>query len=426
MTDTPAAAVSPTVTVHVPGDKSISHRALMLAALATGRSHLRGLLQSADVHSTAGALRSLGADITPLTDHVEVAGRGLRGLTAPADPLDCGNSGTTTRLLAGIVAGHPFAARFTGDASLSRRPMRRIAEPLEAMGARVTLDDGDHLPMTVHGADLHSIGWSSRSASAQVKSAVLLAALCAQVPVAVTEPLRSRDHTERMLRALGVSVVVDRLTVSTGVARALPPLDLDVPRDPSSAAFLVALAAIRPGTTIRLPGVCLNPTRTHFLDVVRRMGATVEIEEVAERAGEPVGTIVARSGALRAVTVEPGEIPAMIDELPALAVLAARAAGESVVRGAAELRVKESDRIAMVVRNLRAIGAEAHELPDGFRVIGSRAALRGTIRTHGDHRIAMAFAVLGAAPGNEIHVDDPGCVAVSYPRFWDDLARAAS
>jgi 3-phosphoshikimate 1-carboxyvinyltransferase len=306
--------------------------------------------------------------------------------------------------------------------------MRRVAEPLEAMGARVTLDAGDGLPMTVHGASLHSIGWTSRTASAQIKSAILLAALTARVPVTVTEPRLSRDHTERMLRSRGVEVTVDGTTISLGVAHDFPAVPITVPGDPSSAAFFVALAALLPDAEVRLPDVCLNPTRTAFMNVVQRMGVPLQSgDDACTMGGEPVGTVVARSAPhLRAVSVGADEIPAMIDEVPILAALAARADGETTVRGAGELRVKESDRIAAVVSNLRAIGAEAEELEDGLVVRGSDRPLRGRVVTHGDHRLAMAFGVLGALPGNDVTVDDPGCVAVSYPAFWDDLRRVAS
>ena len=400
----------------------------MLGALADGAGTVENLLRSADVESTANVLRTLGVRIDLDGGYATVYGLGLGRLAPPAVPLDCGNSGTTTRLMAGIVAAHPFEARFIGDASLSRRPMRRVAEPLEAMGARVTLEGGDGLPMTVHGATLHSIGWTSRTASAQIKSCILLAALTARIPVTVTEPRLSRDHTERMLRARGVEVTVDGSTVSLGVAREFPAMPVTVPGDPSSAAFFVALAAMLPDAEVRLPDVCLNPTRTAFMNVVQRMGVPLESAEGAcTMGGEPVGTVVARSAPhLRAVSVGADEIPAMIDEVPILAALATRADGETVVTGARELRVKESDRIAAVVSNLRAIGAEAEELEDGLIVRGSDRPLRGSVVTHGDHRLAMAFGVLGALPGNDVTVDDPDCVAVSYPAFWDDLRRVSS
>jgi len=325
--------------------------------------------------------------------------------------------------MSGIVSAHPFAARFEGDASLSKRPMRRIAEPLSAMGARFTFERGEGLPMTVHGADLQPINWTSSSASAQIKSAILLAGLVGQIPVSVTEPERSRDHTERLLASLGADIIVDGTTVSLPIVHHLPALDIEVPGDPSSAAFFAALAALTPDTELRLPNVCLNPTRIGFFYALERMGAEIRYEDRATVAGEPVGTIIPRGHSLRGISIGEHEIPSLVDELPMLACLASRAEGETVITGAAELRVKESDRISAVVSNLRALGATAEELPDGMRIVGTDTPLKGRVTTHGDHRIAMAFAILGVLPGNVIEIDDQECAAVSYPNFWDDLAR---
>ncbi len=418
--------VAPRSLVRVPGDKSISHRSLMLASLSEGVSQIRGTLRSDDVASTIAVLRDLGVTIDDRGDRMVVHGRGLRGLSAPDAPLDCGNSGTTARLMAGVLAAHAFDSTICGDASLSRRPMRRAAEPLEQMGARFTFLHGDDgLPMTVHGAELKSVGWTARSSSAQIKSAILLAALNAQVGVSVTEPARSRDHTERMLAARGVPVVVDGETVSIGAVLSMRCLDVDVPGDPSSAAFFIALAALLPGLTVELPAVCVNPTRTGFISIIQRMGATVSFAAESEMGGEPTATIRATSrGPLRHVAVGAADIPSMVDEIPILACVAARAEGETVISGASELRAKESDRISAVVRNLRAIGVDADERPDGMAIRGGTAPLSGIIETHGDHRLAMAFGVLGAIPGNEIEVDRPDCVAVSYPGFWPDLEMA--
>ena len=413
--------------VRVPGDKSISHRSLILAALSDGTSHITGLLRSADVDSTASVLSALGVRIEPDNDSIAVQGRGLRGLLVPRQPLDCGNSGTTARLMTGVLAAHPFDSTLTGDASLSRRPMRRVTEPLGEMGAHFTLEgDRDGLPLLIHGGTLGSIGWKSRTASAQVKSAILLAALNAQVSANVTEPTRSRDHTERMLAARGVPIVVDGESVSIGVARSMRAMDAHVPGDPSSAAFFVALAALFPGRTLDMPDVCVNPTRTGFLDVIQRMGALISFLDASDEGGEPTATIRATgTDFLRSVTVGAAEMPSMIDEVPILACLAARAEGETVISGASELRVKESDRIAAMVRNLQTIGVDAEERADGMVIRGTRAPLSGRIETHGDHRIAMAFGVLGALPGNEIEIVAPECVSVSYPSFWSDLRRVA-
>ena len=414
-------------TLRVPGDKSISHRSLMLAVLADGTSRVCGLLPSADVRSTASVLRLLGAEIAEIADsEIVIRGLGRRGLRTPGSALDCGNSGTSARLLAGILAGEPFASRLEGDASLSRRPMQRVARPLAAMGARLEFANGDGLPMTIHGGDLKGITWFSETASAQVKSAILLAGLVADVPVEVHEPAQSRDHTERMLRARGVDVRSDGTSVSLNPSGRLDAVDVHVPGDPSSAAFFAALAALAQGGTLELEGVCTNPTRAGAFSVLSRMGARVGFEDVSDEGGEPAARVIVSPRQLVATTIGAEEVPSLIDELPVLACVAARASGETRVRGAAELRVKESDRIAAIVTNLRAVGADADELPDGFVVRGSARPYRGRVVTEGDHRIAMAFGILGALDGNTIDVDDRECVNVSYPSFWSDLDRVRS
>jgi 3-phosphoshikimate 1-carboxyvinyltransferase len=409
-------------TVRVPGDKSISHRALILAALAEGTTRIRGILESADVQSTAGVLRALGVEVPALGPDISIRGVGRRGLRQPTSRLDCGNSGTTARLMAGVIAGSGLSATFVGDESLSRRPMRRVARPLAAMGASIELPSHDGLPMTVRGAVLESLDWRTEHASAQVKSAILLAGLVSGTVVSVEEPIRSRDHTERMLAALGAPVTVDGATVKLGRVRELKAVDLEVPGDPSSAAFLAALAALSQTGSLEIEGMLANPTRTGFFTALRRMGAGVELER-EQRAGETVATVTVRPDFLRAIDVTPEDVPSMIDELPLLACVAALADGETRIRGAAELRVKESDRIAAVVANLQAVGVEAREFPDGLAVIGRRGPLSGRVVTHGDHRLAMAFGVLGALPGSAIEIDDPDCVAVSFPNFWSILER---
>lgn len=422
------AALNPRITgvIRAPGDKSISHRALILSALAQGRSRITGILDSADVRSTAGVLQALGARIPALSDDFVVEGGAP--LRAPAAALDCGNSGTTARLMSGVIAGAGITATLVGDASLSRRPMRRVAEPLRAMGAAVELPAHGGLPMTIRGGDLQPIEWASPVASAQVKSAVLLAALVAGVRAVYREPQLSRDHTERMLEARGVRLATREAgaVVELAERQVVQPCDVRVPADPSSAAFWIALAVLSENAELRVTEVCLNPARTGFLEVLRRMGADIRVVDRRADGGEDVGDVIARSSSLRATSVSEAEVPAMIDELPLFACVAARATGTSVVRGAAELRVKESDRIATLVSNLRALGADAVELDDGFRITGGTQPLRGAVTTHGDHRIAMAFGILGTLPGNQVHVDDRDCVAVSYPGFWRELARVTT
>ena len=413
-------------TIRVPGDKSISHRSLILAAMADGESTIHGILDSEDVRSTAAVLRALGVQIPAFSGSIVVKGRGLCGLRAPRASLDCGNSGTTTRLMAGVVAAHPFSARFIGDASLTRRPMKRIAEPLTYMGAQFEFEHGDGLPMTVRGVDLRSVDWNTGGASAQVKSAILLAGLTAGVEVRVTEKSLSRDHTERMLRAMGVDVENDKNQVCLRPAKRLDPLEIKVPADPSSAAFFVALASLASQGELVLTDVCLNPTRTGFFAALRRMGANVQEKKDTTSAGEDIGSVRVKPAQLRSTRITGELVPSLIDELPLLACLAAAAGVDLEITGAAELRVKESDRINTVVQNLRAVGAEAEELPDGMRVRPGSQKFSGTIDPSGDHRIAMAFGILGAATGDGITVKDPQCVAVSYPRFWEDLRRVVA
>jgi len=353
------AALKVSGTIRVPGDKSISHRSLILSSLANGESRIRGILDSEDVRSTADVLRALGAAIPPMTNDMRVNGIGLRGLRAPRSALNCGNSGTTTRLIAGVVAAHPFSARFEGDASLSRRPMKRVAEPLTYMGARFEFEHGDGLPMTVQGVDLRSIDWDTRASSAQVKSAILLAGLAAAVEVRVTEKSPSRDHTERMLRAMGADVENDGNQVCLRPAQRLNAIEIDVPADPSSAAFFVALASLASEGELSLTDVCLNPTRGGFLTAMVRMGAHVETTARTRSGGEENGSLRVGPARLTGTRITETEVPALIDELPLLACVAAGAGVELEITGAAELRVKESDRISTVVQNLRAVGADA-------------------------------------------------------------------
>jgi 3-phosphoshikimate 1-carboxyvinyltransferase len=413
-------------TVRVPGDKSITQRALLLASLARGTSHVGGALTSLDARSSARVLRALGADISPLRPGSVVRIRGRARFQRPPGALDCGNSGTTTRLLLGLLAAHRFPATLTGDASLRRRPMRRVTAPLTQMGARFEPPDGDGLPLTVHGAALAPLRYELPVSSAQIKSALLLAGLAGGVGLELREPHgRSRDHTERMLRAFGFRVVEEGGWIRFSPDGRLEPFELQVPGDPSSAAFLVGAAVLARGGQLRVAGVDLNPTRTGFLTVVQRMGAAVVVEDVAEHYGEPVGNLVVSPARLRGAEVMPGEIPGLIDEIPLLAVLASRAEGVTVFREVGELRVKESDRLSLIAENLRAVGARAEVSGDDLHVRGGNAPPRGSVRTAGDHRLAMAFAVLRTVPGARIRVDDMACAAVSFPRFPETLRALA-
>lgn len=420
--------------IRVPGDKSITHRTLMLAAAAEGESRLAGLLSGADCQSTAAVLRALGCEIPAIPEdggELRIRGAGLQAWRAPQQWLDCGNSGTTARLLLGLLAGRPFATTLTGDDSLRRRPMRRVSEPLRAMGAEFReIETADRLPLETRGGALRPYAHRSAKSSAQVKSAVLLAGISGGVPVEVREPVQSRDHTERLLRSLGVNVressADDGWCVSLEPpVGSLPPLDVQVPGDFSSAAFFVALATLAGAGEISIRSVGVNPTRTGLLSVLTRMGADIRMVDTGAQGGEPMADLVVQPARLKGTSVGAPEIPSLIDEIPMLAVLAARAEGETTITGAAELRVKESDRIRAVVGNLREIGAEAEELPDGLIVRGAEKPLRGRVTSEGDHRIAMAFGVLGALPGNEIEVDDPAVVDVSFPGFWELLRAAA-
>lgn len=415
--------------VRVPGDKSLTQRALILATLAEGESRLSGLLPGGDAESTAGALRALGADIPALPPdgrEIRISGLGLRGLRTPDGPLDLGNSGTGTRLLTGVLAGSGLVATLDGDDSLRSRPMERVTTPLSAMGAGFDhLGAPGRLPMTVRGRHpLHPLDWTSPVASAQVKSAILLAGLTGGAFALVTEPRRSRDHTERLLGAVGVPVLSHANSGGWRVELRDPPprirpLDFAVPGDLSSAAFVFALAALGgAGRGVTVEHVGLNPTRTAFLDVLERMGAKVRIESTsAPDACEPVGDVTVEAGTLRATEVGADEVPSLIDELPLVAALGAWAEGVTRIRGAAELRAKESDRIAAMVTNLRNVGVEAEEAPDGLTVRGGDRPLRGRVQAFHDHRIAMAFGVLGRVSGSDIEVDDPGVADVSFPGF---------
>jgi 3-phosphoshikimate 1-carboxyvinyltransferase len=409
----------------VPGDKSISHRALMLGGLAVGATRVRGLLLGADVRATAAAMRALGAEIDADDDAWTLYGRGVGGLTEPPDVLDLGNSGTSARLLLGLIGGHDVTAFVTGDASLRRRPMQRVIDPLTAIGASFTTRSGGRLPLAVTGArDPLAIQYELPVASAQVKSAVLLAGLTARGETAVTEPADTRDHTERMLRAFGAELTVARASDGRRVTRLtgqpeLTGQDVTVPGDPSSAAFPLVAALLVRGSDVRLPGVGMNPHRTGLITTLQDMGADLTIADPREDAGEPVADLVARAGELHGVDVPAERAPAMIDEYPILAVAAACAHGRTVMHGVGELRVKESDRLAGIVDGLRACGVTVESGDDWLAVTGHGGPPPGgaTIAARLDHRMAMAFLVLGMAARAPVAVDDAGPIATSFPDF---------
>ncbi len=411
--------------LRVPGDKSITHRALLLAGLAPGHSRVSGALTSLDARSSARILRQLGALVSPLRQGTEVTIRGAGRFRQPSASLHCGNSGTTARLMLGLLAAHPLRAVVTGDASLRRRPMRRVTDPLSAMGAQFSGPQPDRLPLTVRGGGLRPIRWELPVSSAQLKSALLLAGMAGGVPVEVREPAgKSRDHTERLLRSMGYPVEEEAGWIRFRPEGRLEPFDLEVPGDPSSAAFLVGLAVLAGGGELRLEGVGVNPTRIGFLAVLERMGGRVTLDGRHERSGEPVADLVAAPSQLRGTEVVADEIPGLIDEIPMLAVLASRASGTTTFREVGELRVKESDRLALIAQNLTAVGARAVAREDTLIVEGTGIAPRGAVRTEGDHRIAMAFAVLGRLPGAEVRIDDVACADVSFPGFVECLDRA--
>ena len=408
----------------VPGDKSIAHRALILAALARGESVLRNVPAGLDVRSTQRALRALGATFREVDGSLLVTGCN-GALAAPNEPIDCGNSGTTIRLLAGVLATRALDVTLDGDASLRGRPMRRVADPLAAFGAQFALSPAGTAPVRVRGnPNAAGVDVAVTIPSAQVKSAVLLAALNAHGVSRVHGAIATRDHTERLLRAFGVTCESDGASLRIEGPAALQAAEIDVPGDVSSAAFLLAAAAAVPGARAVVDDVGLNPTRTAFLDVLRRFGADVSVETAAS-APEPRGRVTVRGAALHAITIAPDEVPGLIDELPLVGVLGAFAHGTTVVSGASELRVKESDRIATFAAAARALGVEVETFDDGFAVRGPARFHGGAIVTAGDHRIAMAFAVAARAASVDVRLDDPDCVAVSFPGFAGALDAVA-
>jgi 3-phosphoshikimate 1-carboxyvinyltransferase len=411
--------------VTAPPDKSMSHRAILLASLARGRSVLRNLLRAQDPMGTLDAVRALGVDVRDRGSAVEIHGRGLGSLAQPTGPIDCGNSGTTMRLLCGLLAAQPFSAVLQGDPSLSRRPMKRVMEPLRLMGADIEAASEDtYPPIKIRGGRLGPIRYAMPVASAQVKSAILIAGLHAEGSTTIEEPWKSRDHTERMLASLGARIMVRENRVSVGGGGALRPLDLTVPGDFSSAAFFMVAAAVLEGSDLVIRSVGLNPTRTGLLEVMQRMGARVEILEQTLSGHEPVASLrCLHAPDLRAVTVGAGEVPTLIDEIPALCVLACFARGTTTIRGAAELRVKESDRIAAMAAGLRAMGAEISELPDGLTIDGPARLEAAVLESGLDHRVAMALSVAALAARGRSTIRGVSTVATSYPGFFETLQK---
>lgn len=426
MTTIAAVTVRPARRVHgrvsLPGDKSISHRYAMLAALADGVSTLRGFAPGADCAATLSCLQSLGVQVVPQpargasSSVIEICGRGLGGLSAPPVALDAHNSGTTMRLLTGVLAAHDFVTTIGGDASLSRRPMRRVIEPLTRMGARIDSHDGKP-PLCVTGGSLHGIDFRPAVSSAQVKSAVLLAGLHAEGQTRVIETAPTRNHTELALAAFGADIDGEAGIPSISGGRRLRAGRFDVPGDLSSAAFWAAAGAAVPGSDIELIDVGLNPTRTAFLDLLRTIGARVDIEPDSIQAGEPRGRVRVRHESIGPVVVDADAVPALIDELPVLAAVATFG-GALTVTGAGELRVKESDRISALVAGLRALGGDAEELPDGFVVTGTRRIAGGCADASGDHRLAMAFAIAALGASGPSLISGAESVAISYPEFF--------
>lgn len=405
----------------IPGDKSISHRAVMFGSLAQGTTRITHFLEGADCLSTISCFQAMGIHIQKNKDEVLVEGKGLHGLQAPLDILDVGNSGTTTRLISGILAGQDFTSRLTGDASICQRPMGRIITPLSLMGAQITSQNQNGCaPLTIQGGHLHGIHYQSPVASAQVKSCVLLAGMYADAPTSVTEPVLSRNHTELMLNYFGAQVTSKGTTASILPQPDLKARDITVPGDISSAAYFIAAGLLVPGSEILLCNVGINPTRDGLLRVCQAMGGDITLLNVRND-GEPTADLLIRSSSLHSTEIKGEIIPTLIDEIPMIAVMAAFAEGTTVIRDAAELKVKESDRIQVMTDNLTRMGADVEALPDGMIIHGGKPLHGATIDSHKDHRIAMSFAVAGGICEGSLTITDGECVNISYPEFYTDL-----
>ena len=410
--------------ISVPGDKSISHRSIMFGALAKGDTHITNFLMADDCLSTIDCFRKLGVSINVTKEMITVCGAGLHGLKEPAKTLYTGNSGTTTRLISGILSAQPFDCRLTGDESIEKRPMKRIMTPLSLMGADIKSErDNGCAPLIIHGKKLHGVDYISPVASAQVKSAVILAGLYADSRTTVTEPAPSRNHTELMLKGFGADITSSRLTASINPGKELYACDISVPSDISSAAYFITAAMLVPGSELLIKNVGINPTRAGILKVYKEMNADIELVDRRLSGGEETADILVRYSRdrLKGTTIEGDIIPALIDELPVIAIAAAFAEGRTVVKDAAELKVKESDRIKAVSEGLTSIGGDITATDDGFIINGSEELSGGSIKSFNDHRIAMSFAIAGLACKNPVLIDSTGCVNISYPEFFDTL-----
>lgn len=404
--------------ITVPGDKSISHRAVMLGALADGITHINGFLRGADCLSTIDCFRKMGVRIDDNGESLTVYGNGLHGLRAPKVTLYTGNSGTTTRLLCGILAGQPFDAEITGDASICKRPMGRVTKPLSLMGADI---ENEYCPLIIHGTKLHGIDYSMTVASAQVKTAIILAGLYAEGETVIHEIEKSRDHTELMLGAMGADIAVDGLTVRVGKTDRLAPQDVTVPGDISSAAFFMVLGSIMPDSEITIKNVGLNPTRTGIIDVMKAMGADISVFNERTEGGEPTADMAVRTSSLHGTEIGGALIPRLIDELPVIAAAAVFANGKTVIRDAQELKIKETNRIRAVVDEFKKAGVDITETDDGMIINGGRTIHGADFATYGDHRMAMSLAILAQLAEGGSTLDDASCVDVSYPGFFDDF-----
>ena len=406
--------------IKVPGDKSISHRAVMLGSLANGVTEISGFLKGADCLSTIDCFRKMGIDIDINGENVTVHGNGLRGLKKPDEMLYTGNSGTTTRLLCGILAGQNFDTSITGDASIQKRPMSRVVQPLSMMGAKI---ENEYCPLYITGTKLHGIDYKMPVASAQVKTAIILAGLYADGETVIHEIEKSRDHTELMLSAMGADLTVDNLDITVKPTNDLTAVNVDVPGDISSAAFFLVLGAIMPNSQITVTNVGINPTRTGIIDVLKDMGANITLENVHTSAGETVADITVRSSSLKGTTVGGDIIPRLIDELPIIAVAAVFADGQTVIKDAQELKVKETNRIRAVVDEFNKCGIDITETDDGMIINGGKSIHGADFKTYGDHRMAMSLTVLAQLADSESTLDDSDCACVSYPTFFDDFYK---